>query len=139
MKDIMSKQPTFLYIEDHPASRRIMQILLLDVMDYSQLTLVEDTAELTQRLEAIQTSFDVIFLDINVKPYDGFAACAQLRAHEQFRKAKIIGLTANAMPSDMRKMEETGFDGAIGKPLSHNTFPEQVERILAGQSIWEAA
>ena len=134
----MTDHPTFLYIEDHPASRRIMQILLVDVMGYTELTMVEDTDELTRKLESMGKSFDVIFLDINLKPLDGYAACTLLRANEHFRKARIIGLTANAMPSDMRRMEEIGFDGAIGKPLSHDTFPEQVERILAGQSIWEA-
>ncbi len=135
---MQTKEPTFLYIEDHPASRRIMQILLVDVMGYSQLMMIEDTDKLIKKLEDSHRSFDVIFLDINVKPDDGYAACAMLRAHERFRQAKVIGLTANAMPSDMRRMQEIGFDGAIGKPLSHDTFPEQVERILAGQPIWEA-
>ncbi len=132
-----TEQPAFLYIEDHPASRRIMQILLSDVMGYNSLTVVEDTHDIIPKLEAMRKSFDVIFLDINLKPHDGYAVCAMLRAHDLFRQARIIGLTANAMPADMRRMHETGFDGVLGKPLNHMAFPEQVQRILAGQPMWD--
>jgi len=128
----------FLYIEDHRASRRVMELLLVEVMGYQHLTLVEDTQDIVQRLEALHTSFDVIFLDVNLKPHDGYAVCAMLRANAGFEKARIVGLTASASPADMRRMQDSGFDGAIGKPLSHDTFPEQLERILAGEAVWEA-
>ena len=135
---MVATETNFLYVEDHRASRRVMELLLVEVMGYSHLTMVEDTHDIVEKLEAMQTRFDVIFLDVNLKPYDGYAVCAMLRTHAQFATAKIVGLTASASPSDMRKMQESGFDGAIGKPLSHDTFPEQLERILAGQAVWEA-
>lgn len=135
---MITTETNFLYIEDHRASRRVMELLLVEVMGYPHLTLVEDTHDIVRRLEALHTSFDVIFLDVNLKPYDGYAVCAMLRANPCFRQAKIVGLTASASPADMRRMQESGFDGAIGKPLSHDTFPEQLERILAGQAVWEA-
>ena len=47
----MSEGPVFLYIEDHVASRRIMQILLVEVMGYSQLTMLEDTQDIIADLE----------------------------------------------------------------------------------------
>ena len=135
---MVAMETNFLYVEDHRASRRVMELLLVEVMGYSHLTMVEDTHDIVEKLEAMQTPFDVIFLDVNLKPHDGYAVCAMLRTHAQFATAKIVGLTASASPSDMRKMQESGFDGAIGKPLSHDTFPEQLERILAGQAVWEA-
>jgi len=135
---MIATETSFLYIEDHRASRRVMELLLVEVMGCANLTMVEDTHDIVQKLEAMQTRFDVIFLDVNLKPYDGYAVCAMLRAQSFFDKAKIVGLTASASPSDMRRMQESGFDGAIGKPLSHDTFPEQLERILAGQAVWEA-
>ena len=135
---MISTETKFLYIEDHRASRRVMELLLVEVMGFQHLTLVEDTQDILPRLEALHTSFDVIFLDVNLKPHDGYAVCAMLRANVCFQRAKIVGLTASASPSDMRRMQESGFDGAIGKPLSHDTFPEQLERILAGEPVWEA-
>ncbi len=131
-------QPQILYIEDHPASRRVMQLLLLDLLDYTELTLLEDTQSVIQRLEMSGKAFDIIFLDLNLRPHDGYATCTLLRAHSQFGHARIICLTAEASPTEMRKMRDTGFDGMIGKPLSHTTFPEQIERILAGEAVWEA-
>ena len=30
-----------------------------------------------------------------------------------------------------------GFDGFIGKPISSCRFPQQIQRILAGDLVWE--
>ena len=133
-----TKEPAILYIEDHPASRRVMELLVVDVMGLNQLTLVADTTDIIQNLEAMHKHFDVIFLDVNLQPHDGYAVCAMLRAHEQFRSAKIVGLTASVTPDEMRKMQSVGFDGVIAKPISHVTFPEQLEQILAGEPLWES-
>jgi CheY-like chemotaxis protein len=135
---VSMKEPAILYIEDHPASRRVMELLVVDVMGLSQLTLVGETTDIIQNLEAMHKHFDVIFLDVNLQPHDGYAVCTMLRAHEQFRSAKIVGLTASVTPDEMRKMQAVGFDGVIAKPISHVTFPEQLEHILAGEPLWES-
>jgi two-component system sensor histidine kinase BarA len=135
---MVSNEPSILYVEDHPASRRVMELLLVDVMGFNQLTLVGDTNDIIQNLEAMHKHFDVIFLDVNLQPHDGYAVCTMLRTHEQFRNAKIVGLTASVTPAEMRKMQAVGFDGVIAKPLSHATFPEQLEHILAGEPLWES-
>ena len=33
---------------------------------------------------------------------------------------------------------EAGFDSFVGKPLSAQKFPEQLQRILTGKAVWEA-
>jgi two-component system alkaline phosphatase synthesis response regulator PhoP len=129
--------PAFLYIEDHPASQMIMQLLLTRVLGYEDLVMLDDTANVLERLDAMQKTFDVIFLDVNLKPLDGLAVCRMLRTEERFHHARIIGLTANASAAEQRNMKEVGFDGMITKPISHKTFPVQLQRILEGEIVWE--
>jgi two-component system cell cycle response regulator DivK len=37
----------------------------------------------------------------------------------------------------MTKARGAGFDGFLGKPLDPDLFPEQIRRILSGESVWE--
>jgi two-component system cell cycle response regulator DivK len=37
----------------------------------------------------------------------------------------------------MQKARQAGFDGFLSKPLDADVFPEQVRRILSGESVWE--
>lgn len=129
--------PTFLYIEDHPASREIMTVLLTTVMRYQHLYTLENTQDLEVAIERFGQAFDVVFLDLNLQPLNGYEACAILRRLESTKAARIIGVTANTAASAQQKMVETGFNGIIGKPISHKSFPALLTRILAGEDIWE--
>ncbi|MBN1564780.1 MAG: response regulator [Anaerolineae bacterium] len=128
---------SFLYIEDHPASRRVMQ-LLLDVMGYSNLTLIEHTQDIIAQLEQTKKDFDVIFLDLHLSPLDGFEVQKLLRAHNRFGQAKIVALTASVMPNELHTVRQN-FDGLIAKPLNYDTFFGYVTRILAGEPVWETS
>ena len=79
----------------------------------------------------------MIFLDLNLEPHDGYTVHDMLREHETFQQAKIVGVTASNLPEDMVKMQASGFDGFIGKPLSHENFEDQLQRILTGEYLWE--
>jgi CheY-like chemotaxis protein len=132
------QQPAFLYIEDHPASRMVMQLIVNDVLGYENLTMLEDSRDLLARLDAIGTIFDVIFLDLHVNPLDGYAVYKLLRQQAKFAQTRIIALTASILPDELHSVREAGFDGLIIKPLNPETFLDYVNRILVGESVWEA-
>jgi two-component system, cell cycle response regulator DivK len=133
----MNTQPSFLYIEDHPASRRVMDLMLKEVMGYQQVIILEDSANVLEKLAAINHSFDIIFLDLNVEPLSGFEVLTQLREQADYANVKIIALTASITSSDLEEVRSAGFNGVIGKPISPTLFPEQVKRILEGEAVWE--
>ncbi|MCS7071598.1 MAG: response regulator, partial [Anaerolinea sp.] len=78
----------------------------------------------------------VIFLDIHVKPLNGFEMLALLRAQEWCAHVPIIALTASVMNEEVRKLEAAGFDGCLSKPIDMDTFPDVLRQILAGERIW---
>jgi CheY-like chemotaxis protein len=132
----MDTKPAFLYVEDHPASRRVMMLMLQEVLGYD-VTILENSAAVMATLEAHQQDFAVIFLDLNVEPVSGMELIAPLKDHPRCTTSRIIALTASITPSDMKDVRAAGFDGLIGKPISPTQFPGQVARLLAGESIWE--
>lgn len=128
----------FLYIEDDDLSREIMQ-MLLSSLGYTELTSYEDSHHFLARIEALKHTPTVIFLDIHVKPHDGFEMLQMLRQHPRFSGQKVIALTASVMNEEVAKLRQAGFDGAIGKPLDFDEFPSLLERILADEMVWYIA
>ena len=133
----VGKMPSFLYIEDHPASRLVMELLLKNVMGSCELTMLSDSQNLLQALGEVGKTFDVIFLDLHIAPLDGFEIHALLRQQPQFQDAKIVALTASFLPEEFHQVRNAGFDGLIGKPLNHETFLSYVQQLLRGEMVWE--
>ncbi|MBC7871811.1 MAG: response regulator [Chitinophagaceae bacterium] len=133
---ITVQEPVFVYVEDDLPSRQIVKVLLTRVMKFSNLTLFEDSGNILSRLEGLNPPPTVFFLDIQMKPHDGYEVLHLLRGDRRYASATIIAMTANVMSNDVEQLKKEGFDGLIGKPIIKDTFPQLVERILEGKPVW---
>jgi two-component system cell cycle response regulator DivK len=82
-------------------------------------------------------SVDLILLDIQLPYEDGFEVHKKLRQHPSYAKTTIVAVTANASETYMQRAINDGFNGFIGKPLDPDHFPQQVQRLLNGEAVWE--
>lgn len=130
------QEPVFVYIEDDPPSRQIIQVLLTRIMKLKHLTIFENSTDLLAKLARLNPQPTIFFLDIQMKPHDGYEVLTMLRADQRFEHATIIAMTANVMSHDVEKLKQAGFDGLIGKPIIKETVPQLVERILDRQAVW---
>ncbi|MFM8322019.1 MAG: response regulator [Chloroflexota bacterium] len=80
---------------------------------------------------------DLILMDIRLPYEDGFGALQKIRASGSLKKTRVVAVTAEASPEQLRKAREASFDGFIAKPLDPDLFPDQIRRILAGEPVWE--
>lgn len=135
----MASEPVFLYVEDDPTSREVMEMLLNYGLGYTQLILFSDSHNFIERLEALPQKPDVFFLDIQVPPYDGFAMLNMLRSHPNYRDATVIAVTASVMNEEIEMLKTAGFDGGIAKPIGQRDFPDVIRRILNGENVWYVA
>lgn len=127
---------TLLYVEDDPGSRKVMDVLVSRLSEPVQLIIFEDSTNFFEKLEALDQIPNVILLDIHVTPHNGFSMLKMLRSSERFADKMVIALTASVMNKEINQLKEAGFDGVLGKPLNFYTFPETLQRILAGERIW---
>ncbi len=130
---------SYLYIEDDPLSREIVQLLMGTVLGVERLTMYEDTHDLPRRLLTLATLPDVILLDIHIAPFDGFETLSLLRDDDRFRALKVIAITASVMNEEIERLKQHGFNGAIAKPLDMDIFPNLLARILDGEQVWYIA
>lgn len=80
---------------------------------------------------------DLILMDIRLPYEDGYGAFRKLRQSPKFNKIPVVAVTANSGMEQMKAAQLAGFNGFIGKPLDPDRFPDQIKRILSGESVWE--
>lgn len=80
---------------------------------------------------------DLILMDIRLPYEDGYSAFNKIRQHDRFKNVPVVAVTAEASLEQMNKARKAGFEGFLGKPLNPDRFPDQIQRILAGEPVWE--
>jgi CheY-like chemotaxis protein len=128
--------PSFLYFEDDPLSRKVMQLLLTKKLGYTDVTILENSHDYLTKIRALPYKPDIIFVDIHMQPYNGFEVLKGIRDTEAFIGTKIVAITASVMSEEVELLRVAGFDGVIGKPITSNTFHELLTRIIEGDKVW---
>lgn len=80
---------------------------------------------------------DLILMDIRLPYEDGYGALKKIRQSPRLKDVPVIAVTAEASLEQMEKARNSGFNGFLGKPLDPDKFPDQIQRILTGESVWE--
>jgi two-component system, cell cycle response regulator DivK len=80
---------------------------------------------------------DLILMDIRLPYEDGYGALKKIRQSERLNRIPVVAVTAEASEEQMAKALQSGFDGFLGKPLDPDRFPDQIQRMLDGQPVWE--
>ncbi len=132
----MTTPPVVLYVEDDYPSRRIMDLLLKGTMDLPHVHLFADSHDFANRVSALHPKPTIILLDIHVAPYNGFEMLTMLRQLPEFYGTPIVALTASVMNEEVDMLRTAGFDSIIAKPIDIDTFPSLLDRVIAGERIW---
>lgn len=80
---------------------------------------------------------DLILMDIRLPYEDGYGALRRIRSSPALKDTLVVAVTAEASVEQINKARQAGFDGFLAKPLDMERFPEQIRRILTGESVWE--
>jgi two-component system cell cycle response regulator DivK len=76
-------------------------------------------------------------MDIRLPYEDGYGALKKIRQSDRLNDTPVIAVTAEASNEQMEKARQAGFNGFLGKPLDPDRFPDQIQRMLNGESVWE--
>lgn len=125
-------------IEDNADNLFIVADMLREDIGVKYCNARASGRQLFKLLESMPTlPVDLILLDIQIPYEDGYTVLEQIRALPRLQCTKVVAVTANVLPQDVQRAREAGFDGFIGKPLDADRFPDQIRRVLRGDSVWE--
>ena len=119
-----------LYIEDNPASVRLVQRILGQEPGLHLLTTPSGATglELGARHEP-----DLLLLDMNTADLDGYEVLRRVRISPWGRDIPVIALTANAMVGDSSRAEAAGFNAYLTKPIDVKAFRRTLTRFTEGR------
>jgi signal transduction histidine kinase/CheY-like chemotaxis protein len=118
---------TVLYVEDNPSNVALLANMLAMRQDMRLVTAPDGMSGLAA---ARSHHPDLIVIDIALPGINGYDVCAALRSDPAFASTPIIALSANAMPGDVARGEEAGFDAYLTKPVKVEQFLAKLDRLL---------
>ena len=115
-----------LVVEDEPSIVDSLSFLMKQAGFAVQVARDGDTA-----LRVLESQIpDLILLDVMLPRRDGFDVCRAIRANPDWRRVKIIMLTAKGRDLDRRKGLELGADDYVTKPFSTREIVERLRGLL---------
>ena len=124
----MEKQITVLIADDNELMRGTLRLLVSSI---EQVKLVGEAANGKEAIDlANSLSPDIILMDINMSPVNGFEATRKIL--KQNANIKIIGLSLHTEASYANNMIKLGAKGYVAKSSSHEEIIEAVKKVAAG-------
>lgn len=112
MTDTAAKRMRVLLVDDN-----LMNVeLFTDVLRSDGHEVVVERDGVSGRDRALAERFDVVLLDIQLPRLDGLEVCRELRAAGI--SGPILALTSSAMPEQVKRGTDMGFDAYLTKPIS---------------------
>ena len=125
----MAEAITILIVDDNNFMRETLKFIISRVSRYKLI------GEATSGQEAInmvqQVSPDIILLDINMSPINGFEATRKIL--KQNPDTKIIGLSVHKQPSYAKNILQLGAKGYLTKSSPHKEIIEAIDTVYEGK------
>ncbi len=112
-----------LIAEDNKTNQMLVKMLL---EDYELELEFADDGKIA--VEKYNSSIDLVLMDINMPNKNGIEAMKEIK--QNFKDAKIVALTANALSTDKQKYLNDGFDGYISKPIDEDELLKTLKELL---------
>lgn len=117
---------TVLIAEADKQSRKLLREFLAG----RNLDIIESTEGIETLEKILQVQPDIALLDMRLPGLDGFQCIKKIKSTPEISEIPIVGLTSLVMESDLRKIEESGFDSYIKKPLLKKDLIEELKKHL---------
>ena len=121
-----------LIIDDDAYSIHVME-RLLDQEDISYTAVADPTT--IQNVLTTLDNVDIVFLDLEMPKLDGYEVLEILKEHIN-ANVPIVACTVHT--AELGNTRRQGFFSFVAKPLDHDRFSDQLNRILNGTPVWEA-
>lgn len=125
--ELSPERHRLLYIEDNQANLNLVRQLIAR-RDNTVLLTATDPEEGLRLIE--NNDLDAVLLDINLPIMSGYEVLQRIRASDKTVSLPVVALSANAMPDDIERGLESGFNDYITKPIQIDVFLETIDRVL---------
>ena len=134
-RKLMFKPATVLVVDDTESNRN----LIFEILKRKGLKVIEAENGKMAVEKAVTLKPDIIIMDLRMPFMNGYEATEKIKKNPDTSHIPVVALTANISEIALLKMEQTGFDGKLIKPVDINSLGYQLSRFLAYTDASEAA
>jgi len=116
--------------DDHVQVRKTWKMLLQTNKQISVIAECSSGAEVIQSAKELRP--DIILMDINMSPINGFDATKEIAKAQP--EIKIIGVSINNQPAYARHMIEMGAKGYVTKNSTKEEMLQAIQEVLNGNN-----
>ena len=122
MQADLPKKPWVLIVEDDPGHQRLLELYLKRAGCQCDCCFDGKTG----LDKAMEGSYDIIFIDINIPELDGFMVATLLREHDT--EVALVAITALELEGIKRKALAVGYSDFMQKPLEQDAIETVLDR-----------
>ncbi|MEL7148155.1 MAG: response regulator transcription factor [Bacteroidota bacterium] len=124
----MNNDITLALADDHMLFRKGIKELINGFTGFSVIAEAADGTELLQQLEILDTLPNIVILDINMKPLNGFETAKKIK--KSFPEIKILALSMYVDENSIIKMIKSGAHGYLLKDADPDELKSAFEEVM---------
>jgi two-component system cell cycle response regulator DivK len=121
-----SDRPRVLLVDDYPDARE----MYTEYLEFSGFEVVEAGNGMEALQRAIDTSPDIILMDLSLPVMDGWEATRRLKADERTASIPVVALTGHALAGISEGAKKAGCDAFVTKPCLPEDLVREIRKIL---------
>ena len=130
-------RPRVLLVDDYPDARE----MYTEYLEFSGFDVIEAGNGIEALQRAVDTTPDIILMDLSLPVMDGWEATRRLKADQRTAAIPVVALTGHALAGISEGAKKAGCDAFVTKPCLPEDLVREIRKILdnpASSSIKKA-
>ena len=123
-------RPRVLLVDDYPDARE----MYTEYLEFSGFDVVEAGNGMEALQRAVDTTPDIILMDLSLPVMDGWEATRRLKADQRTKAIPVVALTGHALAGISEGARQAGCDAFVTKPCLPEDLVREIRKILDGPS-----
>ena len=121
-----NERPTVLLVDDYPDAREMYS----EYLQFSGFNVVEAANCMEALQRAVDTTPDIILMDLSLPVMDGWEATRRLKADERTAGIPVVALTGHALAGISEGARQAGCDAFVTKPCLPEDLVKEIRKVL---------
>jgi CheY-like chemotaxis protein len=119
-------RPRVLLVDDYPDAREMYS----EYLEFSGFDVVEAGNGMEALQRAVDTTPDIILMDLSLPVMDGWEATRRLKADQRTKAIPVVALTGHALAGISEGAKRAGCDAFVTKPCLPEDLVLEIRKIL---------
>jgi len=119
-------RPRVLLVDDYPDARE----MYAEYLEFSGFEVVEAENGMEALQRAVESSPDIILMDLSLPVMDGWEATRRLKADKRTAQIPVVALTGHALAGISEGAKKAGCDAFVTKPCLPEDLVKEIKKIL---------